>query len=277
MDFRGIGGEGGADEWVPREAPSMAGFSTGAALLIAPEGDAHTAELVSLEDVFRDLADHPKYTSTDFDVGEKSATDAKSGPPPPKYDDSASTACYTKFESDAAPNTIFNRLQRSLVASGAMFSPDESGFKVRSLPPFCLHVQCFVCRQLKAKMLTSHGTASFTVQLFTAPGARTVVEFRRKQGDTTGFQSLFMELSTSFTDIIAPKALSELSAEELKQLADLDDIKRANKQKETKQKDSETLAAQTVAADRVDPVRFSAFAPSTVQVRNSFTVFSHCG
>jgi len=112
----------------------------------------------------------------------------------PKFDPEASVACYTRFESMHTPHHLVQRISRVLDRfHGAGYSLEDDKYK------------------LKASVLTPVGNVVFTAQVFIDDSATdsapvSVVEFRRRTGDSMHYLNLFNELRDSLADVIMTKS-----------------------------------------------------------------------
>jgi len=101
------------------------------------------------------------------------------------------TDCYTRFESDKTPSVVLARLQAVFKGMNVQYSLDEGSYK------------------MKARMLTNlWGNVHFTAQVFadadSKSGVATIVEFRRRQGDSIPFINLYEDVRAQVSDVVRP-------------------------------------------------------------------------
>jgi len=106
----------------------------------------------------------------------------------PVYDATVLSAVYTRFESAQPVSSVFDRIAACFQEMKIQHSKDKAACS------------------LSASMVTSAGMVSFAVQLFaatTATDCATIVEFRRRKGDSSQFRHIFYEVREQIKDLIS--------------------------------------------------------------------------
>jgi len=116
-----------------------------------------------------------------------SAEAKKDAPPGVEYDEKASlsVASYTQILSTKPANVVSSRIASAFDNLGAASTVNDKEYKIR------------------AKLLTARGPVQIRVQVFTdSKNKRSVAVFRRTQGDSMQYRTLFLELRQSLSDIV---------------------------------------------------------------------------
>jgi len=121
----------------------------------------------------------PTHADVDVDFGGESK-EAKHKDEKPLVLDS-SVVRYTRFNSEATPTKIVDRLSEVLQASGGKFAT-KANFKVKA----------------------QFGKTSFVAQVFADPSSekQMVVDFRKKTGTGESFRTVYQEIRAQLSDIV---------------------------------------------------------------------------
>lgn len=107
---------------------------------------------------------------------------------PPVFQPEDHLTCYTRFETAARPAVVLSRVNMALESMMGKTRQDKF--------------------MLKSQVTTMTGVVKLTVKVFADPkvDGRNVVLFRRQQGDSMQFRSLYSALREQVSDLIAAKA-----------------------------------------------------------------------
>jgi serine/threonine protein kinase len=123
----------------------------------------------------------------DFDLDKKHET-TETEPLP--YDSKTALACYTSFHSNTDPNSIIERLTSILESSRFQYAQNKAEYAV------------------KANCITGAGKVRMKAQVlaYNQGGAKYIVQFRRRYGDSAHFRKLYQNICDNFADmIVIPK------------------------------------------------------------------------
>lgn len=108
-------------------------------------------------------------------------------PAPQPYKADSNVECYTRFDSEKSATYIAKRISNALGNMQGQHSVDEDLYKV------------------KARVITEKGTIVLQAQVFAHPedSSRSIVEFRRRQGDSMLYRAVYSDLLAQMKDLIA--------------------------------------------------------------------------
>lgn len=115
---------------------------------------------------------------------------------PPAFSADEHVTCYTRFDSTAKPAYLLARVSAVLEAMNARISTQPAQWSLR------------------ATVMTGSGNVSISAQIFADPtdAATSVVLFRRRQGDSMQYRSIYQDLRTQLLDLVAQKKTGAAAA-----------------------------------------------------------------
>jgi len=121
----------------------------------------------------------PFATPSPFVVESKKVT-------PKAYDPNSHVACYTQFETFENPSRVLARLSLFFQDIKAQFDVDEATFMV------------------KATIIAALGNVVLSVQIFSDPAneAKSIVQFRRRKGDSMQYRSIYFAIRGRLSDLV---------------------------------------------------------------------------
>jgi serine/threonine protein kinase len=196
-------------EGIPVVPPSM-GYGV-------PADKDQTGEMSGMGEEMGQLTLSSDNFGGEMSFGSQEEVKEKKLPAAPKFDATANPACYTRFESASAPGAVLDRVVATLDKMGWKSSVEESMYKI------------------KAKILTKEGILTMAVQVFSAPGSSpssapiSVVEFRRRNGDSIQFRNLYADIRGVLNDLVIQPKSSESSTKAAPVKADVNVNVQSNK------------------------------------------------
>jgi len=148
---------------------------------------------------------------------------------PPMYDEKTSITCYTRFESTTKASHILSRLSRVLEQMKISHSHNKKNFFIR------------------AKCILGLGSVIFVAKVYSHPtdSSKTIVEFRRRKGDSMHYRSIYASLLEKLNDLVAKSEKEKKENDEEKSLVLTEKNKEKTQQDPKEEKESSSITSSS--------------------------------